>query len=156
MIVLKCVVKTMRRNNNTKIISILKCDRKDLFVCGQRSLVANTQTYNLPKWLVGQHKPRGCFANRIDPMISVPLGRSAGETAPVVCVETPDCDGAEAEPWRVNHSHSTGCLTGCRPRYFPSCLPCRPDVLSHQWKHYIQHCQSKNTARNPHIYHTWY
>lgn len=65
-------------------------------------------------------------ADHIDPMIPVPLGRSAGETAPVVCVETPDCDVVEEELQKVNRSHSTGCLTGCRPRCFPSCLSCQP------------------------------
>lgn len=62
----------------------------------------------------------------IDPMIPVPLGMSAGETAPVACVKTPDFDVAVEEQQRVNHSRSTGCLTGCRPRYFPSCLSCQP------------------------------
>lgn len=65
----------------------------------------------------------------IEPMIPVPLGRSAGGTAPAACVETPDCDAAEEEQRRVNHSHSTGCLTGCRPRYFPSCLSCQPSDI---------------------------
>lgn len=64
--------------------------------------------------------------DHIDPMIHVPLGKSAGETAPVACVETPDCGEVEDELQRVNRSHSTGCLTGCLPRYFPSCLSCQP------------------------------
>lgn len=33
----------------------------------------------------------------IDPMIPVPSGRFAGETAPVLCAETPDCDEVEEE-----------------------------------------------------------
>lgn len=62
----------------------------------------------------------------IEPMIPVPLGRTAGEMAPAACVETPDCDVLEEEQQKVTHSRSTGCLTGCRPRYFPSCLSCQP------------------------------
>lgn len=62
----------------------------------------------------------------IDRVILVPLGRSGGETAQVVCAETPDCDVAEEELQRVNHSHSIGCQTGCQPHYFPSCWSCQP------------------------------
>lgn len=62
----------------------------------------------------------------VDPVILVPLGRGAGGKAPAVCVETPGCDAVEEEQWRASHSHSTGCLIGCRPRYFPSCSPCQP------------------------------
>lgn len=40
--------------------------------------------------------------DHIGPMISVPLGRSAGETALVVFVETPDCDVVEEELQQVN------------------------------------------------------
>lgn len=61
-----------------------------------------------------------------DSIISLPLGRSEGEMAPVVSVETLDCDVVEEDQQRVNHSRSTGCLTGCRRRCFPSCLSCQP------------------------------
>lgn len=67
--------------------------------------------------------------DHVDPVIPVPLGRGAGETAPAVCVETPGCDAVEEEQWRASRSHSTGCLIGCRPRYFPSCSPCRPEGI---------------------------
>lgn len=56
----------------------------------------------------------------------VPLGRSAGGTAPAACVETPDCGAAVEERRRANRSRSIGCPTGCPPRYCPSCLSCRP------------------------------
>lgn len=56
----------------------------------------------------------------------VPLGRSAGETAPGACVETPDCGGAEEEPRRGSRSRWSGCPTGCRPRCSPSWLSCQP------------------------------
>lgn len=62
-------------------------------------------------------------------ILSVPLGRIAGEMAPVVCVETPGCDGREEELQMVNRSHSTGCQTGCQHRCFPSCLSCRPSGI---------------------------
>lgn len=62
-------------------------------------------------------------------ILSVPLGRIAGEMALVVCVETPGCDGREEELQMVNRSHSTGCQTGCQHRCFPSCLSCRPSGI---------------------------
>lgn len=88
----------------------------ELFACGQCPLVANRQSCTLA----------GVNPKHIDPVTPVPLGRSEGETAPEVSVETPDCDVAEEEPQRVNHSRSIGCLTGCRPRYSPSCLSSQP------------------------------
>lgn len=74
-----------------------------------------------------------CLVNRrpsvrikIDGVFSVPSGRSAGEMAPVVCVETPGFDGREEDLQMVNRSHSTGCQTGCQHCCFPSCLSCQP------------------------------
>lgn len=61
-----------------------------------------------------------------DSIISLPLGRSEAEMAPVVSVETLDCDVVEEDQQRVNHSRSIGCLTGCQRRCFPSCLSCQP------------------------------
>lgn len=58
--------------------------------------------------------------------IAIPLGRSVGETAPVACAETPDCDVVKEELRRVNRSHSTGCQTGCRRYCFPFCLSSQP------------------------------
>lgn len=57
---------------------------------------------------------------------SIPLGRSAGGTAPVVCVETHGYDVEEEEQQKVNRSRSTGCRTGCQRHYSPSCLACQP------------------------------
>lgn len=80
-----------------------------------------------------------------------PLGRSAGERAPVVCVETPDCDAVEEELQRANRSHSTGCLTGCRPRCFPSCLSCQPLGIESGMRTWWTTLSVERTQGNIHI-----
>lgn len=112
----------IKRHQVTKLISILVSKYIELFVCGGCPLVGNRQTYSLARQLVR------LMQTILIQWFLLPLGRSAGETAPVVCAETPDCDVVEEEPQRVNHSHSIGCLTGCRLRYSPSCLSCQPNV----------------------------
>lgn len=59
-------------------------------------------------------------------MTAVPLGKNGDETAPAVCVGSPDCGAEQEGQQKGSRSHSTGCQTGCQRHYSLSGLACQP------------------------------